>query len=780
VDFRDGLPDVDRAGLEAALEAAGLLDAWVCPDGAVLDGGTLDTIIDVAGTGARGGAAVGDEHLGTALEPAIDAHDALAGAVSESVVRQVLAAIGLGESPASVWVATSGAFRNGLLSGRWRKPAAAHVGRGAREAARRARLAELREQHDELCRRLEEIAAELERVGRERAELDAHLAATPQDEPLRSAHATMLACDAEQRRLDERAVELRARSAAATEALERSERIARDGADELRLPAGAGELDGVAGALAELRTALAALWPAIAEHDRATQEAQRLSEERAGAEREAGEQAARVQKLTGEAQGFAERHRVLVGTVGAAVAELQEQLATVATEVRENDRAHDDAERRREQAQKAVGKGEGLLERLVGELQESSERRRDEVGALRRFAATGLIAVALPEVDVPGADDEWTVTATLRLARQIELELSEVDDDERAWARAQRRATDEVSGLGDALRRHGNNATAQMREEGITVEVVFRGRTASVPALVSALTREVEDRERLLDEREREILENHLVNEVASTLQELIGAAESQVVAMNAELADRPTSTGMRLRLQWRMAEDGPDGLAVARDRLLRQTADAWSESDRSAVGAFLQAQIQDVRARDASGTWLEHLTEALDYRAWHRFAIQRRQGGEWRSATGPASGGERVLAASVPLFAAASSHYASATNPHAPRLVMLDEAFAGVDDDSRAKCLGLLAAFDLDVVMTSEREWGCYPELPGLAIAQLSRVEGIAAVLVSHWEWDGAVCAQVQRPQAPAIVADASLRGDASESRETRVELWSRPATRG
>ena len=104
------------------------------------------------------------------------------------------------------------------------------------------------------------------------------------------------------------------------------------------------------------------------------------------------------------------------------------------------------------------------------------------------------------------------------------------------------------------------------------------------------------------------------------------------------------------------------------------------------------------------------------------------------------------MLAASVPLFAAASSYYNSAGNPHAPRLVMLDEAFAGVDDDARAKCLGLLAAFDLDVVMTSEREWGCYREVPGLAIAQLARIDGIAAVLVSHWEWDGAAHASSAR----------------------------------
>ena len=61
---------------------------------------------------------------------------------------------------------------------------------------------------------------------------------------------------------------------------------------------------------------------------------------------------------------------------------------------------------------------------------------------------------------------------------------------------------------------------------------------------------------------------------------------------MNAELADRPTSTGMRLRLRWRPVDDGPQGLAEARERLLRQTADAWSEDDRTSVGEFLQAQI--------------------------------------------------------------------------------------------------------------------------------------------------------------------------------------------
>jgi len=51
---------------------------------------------------------------------------------------------------------------------------------------------------------------------------------------------------------------------------------------------------------------------------------------------------------------------------------------------------------------------------------------------------------------------------------------------------------------------------------------------------------------------------------------------------------------------------------------------------------------------------------------------------------------------------------------------------------------MGLIHEFDLDFVITSEREWACYAELPGVAICQLQRREGIDAVHVSRWTWDG------------------------------------------
>jgi uncharacterized protein (TIGR02680 family) len=739
VDFRDGLSGEHRAGLEAALEAAGILDAWVCPDGRLLDPGNGDVLLDRQAAGTPLG-----ERLAAALRPAVDRQDAQAAAVSDAAVAHALDAIALDESDAGIWVNPTGEFRNGVLRGRWRKPAATFIGWGAREAARRARLGELRGQIAQVRQRLTTIERERAGIAAARDALDAELAAVPSDESVRDCHALLMTLDEERRLMQERIGQAREHLAKATSTANEAERAANEGAQELGLPADARRLTAIERGLGDLRTALAGLWPVISERERARAAAELAAQEARNAGREAGEESVRAGRLRRQAAEHAERHRTLAESVGAAVAELQERLSDVARKLGGNERAQDEAERRRTETLREEGKQAGRLEELATELAHATERRREDVEALRRFADIGLVVVALPELELPG---EWTVTAALRLARQIEQELTDVDAGDAAWSRVPCRVTEERGALADALRRHGNNASAQMQEEGITVEVVFRGRSTTVPALATALTQEVEDRERLLNEREREILENHLVNEVASNLQELISDAEERVAAMNRELAERPTSTGMRLRLQWRPVDDRPEGLAEARERLLRQTADAWSEEDRSAVGKFLQAQIKAVRARDAAGTWLEHLTEALDHRAWHRFTIQRHQGGDWRSATGPASGGERVLAASVPLFAAASSHYASAANPHCPRLVLLDEAFAGVDDDSRAKCLGLLTAFDLDVVMTSEREWGCYPEVPGLAIAHLARIDGIAAVLVTHWEWDGIARTSVERP---------------------------------
>ncbi len=202
----------------------------------------------------------------------------------------------------------------------------------------------------------------------------------------------------------------------------------------------------------------------------------------------------------------------------------------------------------------------------------------------------------------------------------------------------------------------------------------------------------------------------------------------------------------MALRFQWLPLEEGPDGLAEARERLLRPSY-AWSPEDRDALGRFLQARIHAVREEMPGATWQEQLAQALDYRSWHQFAIQRRQDGRWTRMTrrthGTSSGGEKAVSLTLPLFAAAAAHYHG--SPEAPRLIMLDEAFVGIDSDMRRNCMGLLAAFDLDVMMTSEREWGCYDTVPGLSICQLAADPGSDCVATTCYVWNGRTRVRVE-----------------------------------
>jgi uncharacterized protein (TIGR02680 family) len=757
VDFHEGVGEADRAGLEAALEAAGLLDAWVTPDGRLLDPGTHDVVVTA-------GAAV-TPNLGAALQPAVDPDDPWAAQLADATVAAVLAGIGLGRSSAGTWVEQTGRWRLGVAEGAWAKPAARFVGRGAREAARRQRLADLGQEIAAIESAGEAARQACNVVEARQRTLEAELADVPDEQPLRDAHAAVTAATAELRQRVERVTvhEVAVGSAATAAATAQEDRD--QAAADLALPTTLDALQAMRDAVGAYRAAVAGLWPEARGHAdrlRGLVAAETELRQAETDERQRAEEAATTER---EAHAAERRRDTLCEGIGATVAELRARLDAAKAEV-----AHLEREFRRLGEERLalagrVGDAEGQERQLLAKLEEDSGRRVHAATAFWRFASTGLLATALPDLDLPDLVTPWAPDPAVRLARRVEQALAEVDADDPAWERVQQELTHRFKELAEALTRYGHEATADLAEDRFVVAVVFQSQHRTPDQLVGLLGEEIDHRERVLSAKERELLEEHLVNEVASHLQELIADAEHQVQQMNDELDERPTSTGMRLRCRWEPLPDGPAGLVEARRRLLRQASDAWSAEDRAAVSAFLQGRIAAERVRDESGTWLEHLTAALDYRAWHRFTIERWQDGRWRSAAGPASSGERVLTVTLPLFAAASAHYRSAHSA-APRLVLLDEAFAGVDDDARAKCMGLLATFELDFVMTSEREWGCYPSVPGLAIHQLSRREGIEAVHVSRWEWDGRTRTRVEPPRPPPAGDDGgSHRPEATEA---------------
>ncbi|HEX9042439.1 MAG TPA: TIGR02680 family protein [Trebonia sp.] len=730
-DFAPGLPEDERAGLEAALEAAGILDAWVTPEGNLVEG---DVIV------VSGLAPVTGPSCASLLVPAIDPDDAQAGMLRAESVASVLSAIGRYPGTAGrggTWVTTDGRWANGVLSGAWRKEQAGYIGEGAREAARRGRIESLeRELHEERAA-IEAIDADLTRIEARQGVLAAEHRAVPPDGKVREATTGA----AVERRGLARAREDHATAVAACARRQEELAAARarvaEFAGDVGLPADPDELAGVRAGVGAYRVTLAALWPAAEAAHAALRAAADAEAELADGRQllaAAGERAAEAREA---ADSAATMYQELRATVGTAVEELQRRLAEVTAALSRNKADQGTARRREQAALEARGKADGKRGELRTQVEDAARLRDAAVREFQAFAATGLLRVAVSSLEIPDVAQPWAATPAVILARAVNAELDSVDDGDGPWDRIQKRVTEEHKLLNDAMAARGHSAGLTLSEGVIVIDVVFQGHSHDLPGLAVALAAEVEQRTALLSAREREILENHLLNEVAGTLHELISAAEAEVRQMNDELLLRPTSTGMKLRLIWQQARNAPEGLDRVRFKL-RQTVDAWSAADRAMVGGFLQQRIAAEHADNPAAGWAEALTAALDYRGWHEFAIQRYSGGQWRPATGPASGGERALVVSVPLFAAASSHYKSAGNPHAPRLIALDEAFAGVDDDSRAKCLGLLATFDMDVVMTSEREWGCYPQVPGLGICQLARQDGIDAVLVTPWRWDG------------------------------------------
>jgi len=132
IDFRDTLSESERAGVEAALEGAGLLDAWVHPDGRVIDDARRDVTLRASSRGA------GPVRTTVAELLRPDVPDGCA--VPAAVVESVLAGIGLDDHESEVAVTRDGRWRSGPAEGRTEKGCAQYIGATARVAERQRRL----------------------------------------------------------------------------------------------------------------------------------------------------------------------------------------------------------------------------------------------------------------------------------------------------------------------------------------------------------------------------------------------------------------------------------------------------------------------------------------------------------------------------------------------------------------------------------------------------------------------------------------------------------------
>ncbi len=738
-EFSDHVPAEQRAAVEAAMESSGLLDAWVNPEGTILNCEMrFDTFL--LDDGQKAGFP-GRPTLADVLRPSADRPGGAARVPAE-VIERIVRGIGLGENGGSVWVDFEGRWQIGPKTGRWTKPAAEHIGQAAREAARLRRLEELDRELEVSERVLARIHAALGEIDEQEAAAKTEAALAPDDSGVRSAVAKR---DAHRQQLMQRTVRLQEAEVRVSKAREMLERkiAERDAtAADLGLRAWIDDLRSLEDALQEYQQELISLWRAAHEHlfadrgareERSRWEGHRLREDRLQAARQDAEQRA----AAAEAELATLRE-----TVGAAVEEVQRRLREL-----EQRLEHTRVEQR--EADKMLGATEERVQLLAASIEDLQQEiaadalaRARTIEHLTRFARTGLLHLAIIEEPWLGRayEEEPSVTAAVELARQIGAALSGVEYGDEVWDKNQKLIHQHVQELTSALESHDYRPEYTTDNDVLVVTVLFQGERRQMNDFGSLLAEEIVNRGALLTAKEREILENYLIHDVAVELGSLIRRSAELVRDMNKQLQLRPTSTGMMLQFKWEPLPEGPAAFYEARKKLMGESS-TWSQADRMLLGDFLQEQIRRVREAEPTGTWQEQLTMALDYRSWHQFHVERKQDGDWHRLTrrthGTGSGGEKALALTIPQFAAAAAYYGSA-GKFAPRLILLDEAFVGIDADMRSKCMGMLHEFDLDFVMTSEREWGCYATLPGLAIYQLSARAGVDAVWASRWVWNG------------------------------------------
>ncbi|MEV4801703.1 TIGR02680 family protein [Nonomuraea sp. NPDC049421] len=724
VAFRSGLDPVAQAGVEAALEASGLLGLWLRPDGG-FDAGEHDAFAVAALARPAPGYSLAHV-LHTEADSPVSA-DAVLGGIAFAPT-----AIGV-DHPAVI--GADGTWRLGPAAGRWVKPEPAYIGATARERARRRRVAELDDRLGELAGRIAECDHLLAVVDADRDTLAAELRRRPDRRPY--ADSVQALDDAERKvaLLEDRLRAYQERLHEREQDVARSLRRLTELADRHALPAAPSALDNLEQALRTAETT-GAVWHDRRADARAAAEHARLAAETAAQyERLALDAVERAERAASAAVVLAERLAAIEGTAGA---EQHEMLARL----QESQAAYQDRRRAIKQINDGLARLNARLGRLRGELSTAGDRHaeaaraRDEAAdRFRRLASGHLPADA--GVTLEPASETGPV---LEAARVVAERLGAVPFESKQVREAEARLRDAVHRAREAL---GGRAELELTpdDDVQVLTATVNGVRAGAAALGRVLHQDRDARRRDITEAERDLFDRTLAGDTRRHLADRIRQATALVEAMNQRLERVRTASKVAVRLVWQVDPTQSPGTRAARDLLLRDPA-GLSEADKEALYVFFRDRVEEARADDSSASWEDQLMKVLDYTAWHRFVVKldRGDGQGWQDLTrklhGALSGGEKAIALHLPLFAAVAAHYL--TDPGCPRFILLDEVFVGVDRANRGQVFDLLVNLGLDLVLTSDHEWCEYRELDGIAIHQLITGDGDDAVTTARFVWNG------------------------------------------
>ncbi|NMA69411.1 MAG: TIGR02680 family protein [Desulfitobacterium sp.] len=287
-----------------------------------------------------------------------------------------------------------------------------------------------------------------------------------------------------------------------------------------------------------------------------------------------------------------------------------------------------------------------------------------------------------------------------------------------------------------------------LKARRVQLVLEYNGKQVNPFYLRNQLEQNIILQQQLLNDKDRELYEEIIMNSVGRIIRSRIQRAEHWVDEMNKLMDERDTSSGLRLRIRWkpRRAEHEEEMDTQNLVELLKTDPRLLKESDMSQITNHFRAKIErakeQLEIKGFGESFHQIIKEILDYRQWFEFRLlYLKEGESWRELTDRAfnkfSGGEKAMAMYIPLFSAAYSRYSDAS-PDAPRIITLDEAFAGVDENNIRDMFDLLEKLELNYIMNSQALWGDYDTVSKLAIAELVRPKNAPYVTVIRYSWDG------------------------------------------
>lgn len=742
IDFAAHLDDAERAGIEAALQASGLLSARLAADGALeLSSGELVAVV-------AGGVPSPLSDCLTVTVP-----DRLVGEVDGGLVAKLLESISCDiRGDAATAVAADGAFRVGSLRGLHSKERAEFIG----VTARRAALDRARREAGEALKRAQTVVArrEAERAGckasleeaqRRRSKLpvtDAIVAALADFD---AATAAFDAAEAERTAAAERANEAERESADASNALHRVSTTLQLPADRDRLNAVRGDLREMKSALERCRSRIEALRRSVDDWARAVgrwrSAVNDLGAEQGGLARIKSKHTGERARLATIEDSIGLEYAEVIATRDQCAAELKKAEAHLPTARSERDHAFERWSESRAEASSATAKhseaeqGCETMRRLLTEVLATAGL----VEAIGDAAApTGAIVVRSAGSD--GLSE--VLDAVDRLLSGSDAEsANEVTADGVRQSLMQRRDT-----LGA-----GWDAEARQPDPMLPLVVEVTGPSGRAPlaASLQAVTHQHQQLAGLLDAKQDDALRQLLQGLIAREVAEKIYGAERLVQLMNERLGAVKTAHRVGVQLRWRRSPE-IDYATTRMVDLLAKLPDLRTDDDESELRLALSRRLDEARALQPDVPYRQLIAETLDYKQWHEMGVMlRRNGQETKlSRRTPLSEGEKKLVTYLPLFAAVAASYDALAEqcgapdgswPDIARFVLLDDAFAKVSEDNHAALFDLLVKLDLDLIATSERLWGTFSTVPEIAITEVVRDVTLGVILLEHYRWDGA-----------------------------------------